>query len=194
MTAFVSTFLSFVLLYKYWAIALIVASSALILPLPTNIVIVAAGAFASQGYLNLTGVIADAIIANIATDCIVFYFCRHYAERIFDRWIKKWDGKFMAIERRLRTYAFGTVFLTRIAGPFAPYVNFVAGIIGVRAAVFIVADILGNALAFLFFASAGYFLGNYWQDFTNDIWIITAAVVVAFIAYLAWKIVRKRKD
>lgn len=46
---------SYVLLYKYVAIALVVYSGAVILPLPANAMLLAVGAFASQGYFSFWG-------------------------------------------------------------------------------------------------------------------------------------------
>ena len=195
MTLFLSSFLSFILLYKYWAIFVITFAASFLLPIPMNAIITAMGAFASQGYLNGPFALSLTILTNVLADSFGFYLTHHYGQIIIDKLIPKWDGKVFSVEKYLRRYAFGTVFLTRIAGPFAPYVNFLSGLIGVPYLKFLIADFLGNAIGAIFFFVAGYILGNYWQTFLNDIWIVTIVITVLFVIYVLYKtLMRKKKD
>jgi len=194
MNLFLSSFLSFVLLYKYWALFIIVLSSSFLLPLPTNTILVATGAFASQGYMDISVILFLAIIVNVLTDCFAFFLTYRYGKIIIDKFIPKWDGKVFSVEKYLRNYAFGTIFLTRIAGPFAPYVNFLSGLIGVRFKKFLLADFLGNTIGTIFFVSAGYVLGNYWEIFIDDIWLITLAIFVLLLIYFAYKFYSEKKE
>ena len=193
MTLFLSSFLSFILLYKYWAIFVIVFSASFLLPLPMNAILVAMGAFASQGFLNGPLALSFTVGTNVLADSFGFYLTHRYGQIIIDKLIPKWDGKIFSIEKHLRKYAFGTVFLTRIAGPFAPYVNFLSGLIGVNYYKFLLADFLGNAIGAVFFFVAGYVMGNYWQAFLDDTWLVTAVISVIFIVYVIYKTVIKKK-
>lgn len=193
MNIFLSSFLSFILLYKYWALFLIIFSSSFLLPLPANTILLAMGAFASQGYTNVFIVLFLSIGTNVLADCFGFFLTYKYGKVVMDKLMKRWDGAFLRIERYLRTYAFGTVFLTRIVGPFAPYVNFLSGLIGVPFLRFFIADILGNSIGISFFVIAGYILGNYWEKFVDDIWVIGAIVFVIFLLYLGYKTIAQRR-
>ena len=193
MNLFLSSLLSFVLLYKYWALSVIIFSGALILPFPANALLVAMGAFASQGYANIFVVLFLAIFTNVLGDCFGFFLTYKYGQKIIDKFIPQWDAKIFHVEKFLRNYAFGTIFLTRIAGPFEPYVNFLSGVIGVSFRKFLLAGFLGNTLSIAFFVVAGYILGNYWQEFINDMWVIGAAVFIMFLIYLAYKTIKKRQ-
>ncbi len=186
MSALLSGFLSFILLYKYWAIFLIICSASFILPLPANAILVALGAFASQGYLSLWGVLITAIMTNIGTDCFAYFLTHRYGKSVLDRLLIRLDGKLAVLEKNLRTYAFGTIFLTRIAGPFAPYVNFLSGLIGVPFSKFLLADVIGNAPSISFFVLSGYILGNHWQDFLANISLIGGIVIGCFGLYLIY--------
>ena len=53
MTAILSALLSYLLLYKYFAIFVLVFAGSFIVPLPGNAMLFAMGAFSSQGYMNL---------------------------------------------------------------------------------------------------------------------------------------------
>jgi len=193
MNLFLSSFLSYVLLYKYWALFLIVLSSSFLLPLPTNAILVATGAFASQGYMNIYAILFLTIVVNVLTDSFAFFLTYRYGQIIIDKLIPKWDGKVFSIEKYLRNYAFGTVFLTRIAGPFAPYVNFLSGFIGVKFYNFLTADFLGNTFGTVFFVIAGYILGNYWEVFIDDTWLITLAIFILLLIYFAYKYYSQKK-
>ena len=67
MTLFLSSFLSFILLYKYWAILAITFVASFILPLPMNAIIVAMGAFSSQGYLSGPFALSLTVLTNVST-------------------------------------------------------------------------------------------------------------------------------
>ena len=129
------------------------------------------------------------------SDSFGFFLTHKYGQIIIDKLIPKWDGKIFNIEKNLRNYAFGTIFLTRVAGPFAPYVNFLSGLIAVKYYKFLLADFLGNAIGAIFFFVIGYALGNYWQAFLDDTWLVTAIISVLFVAYVIYKtIIKKRAE
>src|SRR5262249_21568251 len=74
--------LSYVLLYKYATIALVVYFAAVILPLPSNAMLLAVGAFASQGYFNFWAALATAVIANTLGDLTDYAITRRWGERV----------------------------------------------------------------------------------------------------------------
>src|SRR5271154_2498974 len=77
-----SSLLSYVLLYRYVTIALVVYFSAIILPLPSNAMLLAVGAFASQGYFNFWGALTVAVIANTLGDLTDYGAAWHWGERV----------------------------------------------------------------------------------------------------------------
>ena len=126
--------------------------------LPMNAIIIAMGAFASQGYLNGPLALSLTVLTNVLADSFGFFLTYHYGQVIIDKLIPKWDGKLLVSREYLRKYAFGTSFLTRIAGPFIPYVDFLSGLIGVPYLKFLIADFLGNAIGAIFFLVQDMFL------------------------------------
>ena len=82
MSNFVALLLSFLLLYKYWALFAVIFVAAVLVPLPTNSVLLAAGAFASQGYFSFWLSLAVAVGANIAGDCFDYFLARRYGRRV----------------------------------------------------------------------------------------------------------------
>ena len=82
MNEILARLLSYVLLYKYVAVGLIVYVSAVIVPLPTNAMLLAVGAFASQGYFNYWILAPLAVIANTLGDLTDYGIARYYGEWI----------------------------------------------------------------------------------------------------------------
>jgi membrane protein DedA with SNARE-associated domain len=76
MSQILESLLSYILLYKYVALALLVFANAIVIPLPINTLLLATGAFASQGYLNLGLALVLSIVANILGDCIDYTLAR----------------------------------------------------------------------------------------------------------------------
>jgi membrane protein DedA with SNARE-associated domain len=186
-----NSLLSYVLLYKYLTIAVVVYSSAVILPLPANAMLLAVGAFASQGYFNFWGALATAVIANTLGDLTDYGLTRKYGERVA-RILRLHKFKFYnQLQEELRTDAAITVFTTRFAGSLSPVASFLAGMVGVPFKIFLVNDILGNIIEPLAAISLGYFVGNYWSNFSNLLEIIAATVAVAVVMFILWRMYRR---
>ncbi len=73
--------LSYLLLYKYVAVSVVSFLAGLILPLPSNALLLAAGAFASQGYISATAVFFFALVSNVLGDSLGYALTR-FGERV----------------------------------------------------------------------------------------------------------------
>ncbi len=190
---FLTVFLSYLLIYKYLALIVYVFLAAFILPLPLNAAFVALGAFASQGYFNVFVVWIAAFSTNVSADIIGYYITNKYGESIFRKLhINAQSAKFLKIEKWLREYAGETIFFTRITSPFASIVNFISGFIGVPFKKFILADLAGNFIDIVFCVFAGYFLGNYWEEFLINVQYIGIAIFIIFVLSLLVRIYGKK--
>lgn len=195
MNALAPLLLSFLLLYGYWALFLIVFIAALILPLPTNSLLLAAGAFASQGYFSAPMVLLVAMIANVAGDSIGFFLAQRYGRSAIHLLHLHVPSYIERLERYVLSYPGLTIFVTRFAGAADPLANVLAGFAGVPFRVFLVADILGNLVSIGGVIYAGYFLGIHWQDVINLVsvgdWMLAGVFVIVVIAIALWY--RKRR-
>jgi len=182
--------LSYLLLYKYLAFFVLIFLGAFILPLPDNLILLATGAFASQGYFSLTAVFILALVTTMTSDILGYFLTRRFEMSVL---------KFLRIpERHIKTahhyvedYTGMTIFITRLAGPFGPAVNFISGLIGVQWHTFVLYDFLGNFVDVVVFLVAGYLLGNYWLVYSDQISIIVASigtiVLLVFVVVRLWK-------
>lgn len=183
--------LSYVLLYKYLAIAAVVYSSALILPLPANAMLLAVGAFASQGYFNFWTALAVAVVANTAGDCTGYAITRQYGLRV-TRLLRLHKFKFYdQLQEELRTDAAITVFMTRFASSLSVIGNFLAGLVRVPFGTFFVNDFLGNVIEPFGALGLGYIAGDYWNNFSNLLELVAAIVAVAVIIFVLARIYRR---
>ena len=184
--------LSYILLYKYLAFILFIFLGSFILPLPDNTLLVAVGAFASQGYFNIFAVIIIAMITNVTADIFGYFLTYRYGNDILKLLrIDAKNAKFVKAEIWLKKYSAVTIFFTRIAGPFGPAINFLSGLIKFSFKKFLLADLLGNVVDLTFFTLTGYFLGNYWQTFLKNIQYFGWLIFLIFVLYLFYKMYLK---
>lgn len=190
MDPIISIALSYLLLYKYLALFVLVFLGSLILPLPDNLILLASGAFASQGVFNLPAVLALTAITTISSDILGYVLTRTYGMAVLGLFRIK-EHHITKINRYVTDYTGITIFVTRLAGPFGPAVNFVAGIIKVPWHKFILFDSLGNLADIILYVIAGYLLGNYWLVYSTQIGIVVASigslVLIIFIVVRLWK-------
>lgn len=186
----VSLLLSFLLLSRYWALFVIVASSAIILPIPVNVVLIATGAFASQNYFSFVTCFGIALIANVLGDCFDYFFAHHFGRSILQTLRVSIPSYVQNIERYIYTHPGPTIILTRFGGVTDPPVNFLCGLSDISFAHFLFYDFIGNTLSTGMFLCVGYVLGIQWQNFTGlfDLfgWIVTGLIIATLLVIALW--------
>jgi len=191
MSSILSFLLSSLLLYKYWALLVLFFISGLALPIPTSSVLLATGAFASQGYFSFFASLAVIVGANVLGDCAGYLISRKYGRRAFKvmhvgvpAWIERLDSF-------LHRHTGLAIFLTRFAGTTDVLTNLLAGFGGVSFATFLFYDFLGNLASDGSLLYAGYFLGIHWQDFTGLFsitdYFILGVIIVVVLSVVIWK-------
>jgi len=149
MASLFGSLLSFVLLYKYAALFLIVFVAAVAVPIPSGAVIVASFVFAGQGYMNTIAVAVTATAANIIGDLVGFALARRYGRTVVERfgWKKIMQAPFVArLERRVAAHPVITVFVTRLTTSITPVANLIVGFAKLNWRAFIVADVIGQTI------------------------------------------------
>lgn len=180
--------LSFLLLYKYIALFAIVYITAVLVPLPTNTMLLAVGAFSSHGYFNFWISLAAAVVANTLGDLTGYAVTRRYGERVIHALKLNRLRFFSQLREELRTDAAVTVFMTRFAGWLSSATNFLAGLVGVPFLTFLWCDLLGNIIEPGAALVIGYAVGNYWNDFSGSFELIAGVVAVSVIIFVLARI------
>ena len=190
MNGFLAVLLSFLLLYKYWALFIVIFSAAVIVPFPSNSVLLAAGAFASQGYFSFSISLAVAVAANTLGDCVDYFLARRYGARALRILHIRIPTYIERLERSVRRYPGPVIFLTRFVGTIEEITSFLSGFIGIGFGTFLLYDLLGNLASIGAVIYAGYFLGINWQDFSGLFTIagllLLGLAVTAALAAAVW--------
>jgi len=191
MNTLLTPLLSFVLLYKYVALFLIVYSGAIIVPFPVNAMLLAVGAFASQGYFSFSGSVAVAVIANTLGDLTDYASTRKWGDWIIRKLRINRVAFFEHLAEEFRTDAAITVFMTRFTGSMSSIANFLAGLVKVPLKTFFFYDLIGNIIEPSVALTIGYVVGNYWDDFSGFFGIVTGIVAVSVVIFVLLRIRRR---
>lgn len=187
----VLSFLSWLLLYKYAALTAVVYSSAIILPLPTNAILLAVGAFSGYGYFNFWLALVIAVAANTAGDLTDYLLTRRFGERV-TRVLRLHRFRFYnELQEEFRADAAATVFTTRFAGSLSPIASLLAGLVGVPFSTFFWWDLLGNCIEPGAALALGYAFGAYWSDLSGPMEIIAAIVAAGVVLFVLLRIRRR---
>ena len=192
-----NSLLSYVLLYKYAAIALIIYIAAVIVPLPVNATLLAVGAFASQGYISFWLSLFVAALFSTLGDLTDYGITKKYGEKIVHA-LRFHKFKFYGqLQEELRSDAAITVFTTRFGGSLSIITNFLSGLVRVPLKTFFISDFIANIIEPFGALGIGYLVGDYWSDFSGILEITTAIIAVAvvtFIFYRMYKRMMKRME
>jgi membrane protein DedA with SNARE-associated domain len=183
-----ATLLSYVLLYKYPAIFVITFFGAFALPLPSGSVLMAASAFAVQGYMSFPFVLLTGIAGNMAGDSSGYWLVRNYGIGVLDklrlgRFFKKdrLDGARNQIDKHPILIIYFSRFMTGIA----PAVNVVSGITRLPYKRYLLFECLGEITECSVFCFIGYIFGSNWEyvsQLSGGFWvIILAGVLTTFV-------------
>ena len=188
MSALIFATLSYVLLYKYVALFIVAYLAALLLPLPSNTSLLAASAFASQGYLNISLVIIVALLANVLGDLTGFFLSRRYGKEVlikigFRKIIE--SSRYISLEKFIIKHARITIFVTRFFGGVGPLVNILTGFSKeISFKKFLIYGVSGEFVYVMSLALPGYFLGSSWEDLAPSVEVITMVVLVSVIIFI----------
>jgi membrane protein DedA with SNARE-associated domain len=181
MSGFTGALLSFLLLYKYTALFVLVFVSTL-LPIPINVFLMAAGAFASQGYFNFPISMTVAVVANVLGDCFDYFLAKRYGHAILKKLGIQIPQYIDRLNYHVKEHSGITIFITRFFGITSILTNFLSGFIDVSLVKFLSFDFLGNFISDTMILATGYFLGLNWQDFSRDSSGFSYAIIFIIIA------------
>ncbi len=183
--------LSYLLLYKYAALFLIVFSSAMILPLPVTEVMLAVGAFVGQGYFDFIISLTVAQVANVLGDLVDYAIARKYGYGVIHKLRLNRSRFFTKLEQEMQVHARSTIFVTRFAGGLGPVVNLLSGAIGISLRKFLVYDFAGNLVYYIAALLIGYWAGSYWENFSELMSLVVGILVVVVVMIALWRIYKR---
>ncbi len=201
LTSLFNWLLSFLLLYKYWGLFSIAFVSSVALPIPASAGLSAAGAFASQGYMNIYAVLSVTLFGSIVGDMLAYFLARRYGEKwlnkiIFFRHLLK-SKTYRKVEDYIKDFSPSLIFFSRFLTELSPVTNLLAGLSGVKSKTFFIFALLGETAYTILYGLTGFFLGSQWQNNTAFLFkaalvMLSLGVTVNLIQVLLYK-KRKRK-
>lgn len=168
--------------------------SCLMVPVPSSLVMLAAGAFAAGGDLSLGDVVLASYLGAVLGDQ-TGYGAARVARGPLERHLARKPGpaQMMASARtRLAQRGGTTVFLTRwLLSPLGPYVNLAAGATGFSWMQFSVASAAGEAVWVAVYAGLGWSFASHIEMIADLSGNITAVLAAGALAYLLGRHLRR---
>lgn len=183
LSTYLGPFLSFVLLYKYGALFLITSVAAFAIPIPASTLLVASGAFASQGYLNVYLVVLVAFLGNVTGDALGFFIARKYGIHVLERFGLGriiHSKNFNTMTDYLKQFPQSLIFMTRFMTEVGPTVNILSGLSRVPPRVFFLFESLGELCYVMLYVTSGYLLGAEWES--NLAFVAKGAAVIVTLS------------
>lgn len=162
MTAITDFLLTSLLNYGALVLAATLFLAALGAPLPATVLVMATGAFSSQGVLSLQAAAAVAVLAAVAGDACSYLLGRLVGERLTARW--KSSKAWQSADHQFQRWGVWSVFLSRfLFTPIALPVNLLAGSTRFAWPHFMLAVLLGELIWVLLFGGLGLLFSDHWE-------------------------------
>ena len=182
------------LLYGMPALFGVTMITAVGIPLPASLMLVAAGSFVKQGEMKLWQVIIVASTASVLGDLIGYGVARWVGRRLVKRISRKIGGeaKIRKTEALAKRWGGPGIFFSRwLVTPLGPWINVTSGIADYPWRHFILWDVLGEVLWVVLCVMLGYIFSERVQSIAevlgNLAWVILGFIVAVI---LGWKIMQ----
>jgi membrane-associated protein len=173
---------------------LILFLGAMGIPVPASILLIAAGAFSQQGFLDLSSIAISGLLGAVAGDAISFgmgFYAKHWVDDRFGR-SPTWRNAQKSFEARAGLAVYLTRFLiTALAVP----TNLIAGGSGIKFRRFMAYDSLGEMTWIILYGGLGYWFGSEWElvsDFISNFGGLILGLVILGIGI--WLGLRRMKS
>lgn len=187
-------FLAWLVLYGLPVLFVTLVISAVGVPLPAMLLLLAVGSFVAQGEMSLWPVIVVASVGAIAGDQIGYWLGRWGGRRLVRRVSDRVGGaeRFERAEAFARRWGGASVFLSRwLVGPLGPWINLSSGITAYSWPRFLLWDVSGEVVWVVLYVMLGWTFSDRvvgLADVLNDfVWVILGALAAVV---LGWWLVR----
>lgn len=184
-------FLSYLLVYTYLVLFFVTLSAAFLLPLPSTALMMAAWAFAAQGYLDLWYVLIVSfiwcVIGDLAGYFVSFLYWKKLLSRIgFNRVIN--SNKFLWLENYFKNNSIKSILISRFLITWLSVpINILSWLTGIKFKKFFSYNIIGEIIHVFLFVGIGYFLWYQWQNITTFLEYIIAILVLIVLLVIVIK-------
>ncbi|MDD5198084.1 MAG: DedA family protein [Candidatus Gracilibacteria bacterium] len=193
-----SFFLSSLLIYKYAVLFLVIATASFGFPIPATALLIAAGAFAAQGYFDLYTIFICGFFASTLGDVIGYCISFRYGRDILVRIGLKnllISPKFQALEILFARHSTFTIFSSRfLTTSLGPTVNILAGLTKITYKKFLFYDIAGEFIYVILFAGLGYIFSDQWETISRISGDTTSILVLIIILLVLFTVLWRARN
>ncbi len=154
-------------------------------PLPATALLMAAGAFAAQWYLEIESILLWGIISSMLWDILAYGLSYRYGRRFLIRigfGPMLHSSKFGTIEWLFRRYTNTSLFVSRfLLTNLGPVINVLAWLSKTSPKKFLLFDFLGEFLYVLIFSGLGYIFSDQWEVISSIAGDVTSVLVLVII-------------
>ena len=189
--------------YGYVAVFLLMLAESACIPIPSEVIMLFAGALAAGAYpgvhLSLAGVVLAGVLGNVAGSYIAWGAGRYAGQAAVRRWGRRFGVRGHDIDRATAwfdRYGSAAVLFGRMVPVVRTFISLPAGFAGMPAGRFGLFTTLGCIPWTAALGIAGYALGANWQHIANDFHGLTyaiAGIVVVALVVAAVLYVRRRR-
>lgn len=179
--------------YGIWLVFFSLTLSCLALPLPSSILVMAAGAFAAAGDMVLWQVQAAALAGFVIGDQIAYGVAATGGARLIARLRshRKFDALFIRAETMLARFGTLAVFLSRtIFSPVGPYLGYLSGLVRLRWLGFTLASVAGAICWCAAYSLLGYFFASRIAQIAgaigNALGLLLAIAAIGALGWYLW--------
>lgn len=192
---------SFVERTGYFGIALMMFLENLFPPLPSELIMPAAGYGAARGQLSIIGVVVAGAAGSVAGALLWYWIARklgsarikRFAGR-HGRWLTITPGEIERAEAWFRRHAGLSVFFARMLPALRSLISIPAGLFAMPVGRFLLASAAGTSLWTAAHAAAGYLLGKNYAAVSQYLNPVTNALLVLLGVIYLYRVVTWRAD
>ena len=184
----------------YLGIVLLMIVENLFPPIPSELILPAAGFAAARGDLSLAGVVLAGAVGSVLGTLPLYYVGRYFSEDKLVVWADK-HGKWLALsgddihkaDDWFDKHGPKAVLFGRMVPGIRSLLSLPAGMSEMPLAQFLIYSLLGSGLWAGLLAYAGYLLGDNYEAVSGWVGPIGTAVVVGLIVFAVFWVVRRRQ-
>ncbi|MDP8924151.1 MAG: DedA family protein [Chloroflexota bacterium] len=200
MSDIAASLLAWLIVYSYPVVGVTVLVSAVGVPLPSTVVVLAAGALTADGDPNPYALVAVVTLAAVAGDMVSYGIARWGGCIVIDRFgprVGLTAERIAPLERRFERWGGLLVVATRcvLTGLALP-TNLIAGVGGYPSRYFLTYALIGELIWASGLTGLGWWYGANWVallDYLNDAFVaLTALAVAGVLGYLLIRLARPK--
>jgi membrane protein DedA with SNARE-associated domain len=169
------------------AIFATMAASSAGVPLSSEVIMPLGGALASQGRLSLVVVIVSGVLGNLTGALVAYWLSARYGKRLLlgpGRWLGMHEGHLHLADRVFARFGPVAVVACNLLPVVRTYIAFPAGLVRMRLPLFVGLTLLGSVIWNTALSSAGFKLGENYQQITATFGRLTIPLAIALLVLL----------